>query len=252
MLETNQVYNIDCLEGMKQINDKSVDLILTDPPYNTGMTSIVSNSDGLRLKNFFDDDYTVDEYDNLVMNFCEHSFRILKDDRACYVFINWKSLGIWLNHLSKAGFVIKNVIVWDKIVHGLNYQNYSYTYELIIFCVKGNFRPRNKNLKDINDGFYKDVWHLQREINFVSDHETVKPIELLRIILCHASFEGDIVFDGFFGVGSTGVACKQLKRVYIGMEVSKEYCDIAVKRLSQTQLFNFDDGGVFEWEEKTV
>ena len=252
MLELNKIYNMDCIEGLKLIDNNSVDLVLTDPPYNTGIKK--TNGKG-RLCNFFMDDYNEEDYLNLVKNYIKECFRILKFDRAIYIYINWKSLGLWLDIMEEEGFNIKNVIVWDKMVHGLNYQNYAYTYELIIYATKGYFYPTNKTIKDNNYGFYKDIWHIQRDINtdVNSEHETVKQIEVIRLPIQHTTKEGDIVFDGFMGTGTTAVACKQLNRRYIGFEISPEYCKIAEKRLNQKTLMEVlenettgKDKGIYE------
>src|SRR5258706_16422740 len=110
--------------------------------------------------------------------------------------MGWKSLGVWLDELSRAGFRLKNVIVWDKIVHGLNYQNYAYTHEFLIFAVKGRFHPRNRLH---NDGSYRDVWHVTREMrrepSDAPHHETVKPFEIVRRPIEHGSEVGDLVLD---------------------------------------------------------
>ena len=248
MLELNKIYNMDCLEGMKQIDNNSVDLILTDPPYNTGMspknTSPINHPTVMfkkkspdRLGNFFDDDLSSEKYQKLVIGSCIEFQRILKKNHAGYIFINWKQLGTWINSLEKVGLKVKNVIVWDKIVHGLNYQNYAYTYELIIFFIKGEFFPNNKQGK-----YYKDVWNIQRKIdtqNNKEHHETVKNIKIIRLPLIHASKGGDLILDPFIGSGTTAVACKQLNRKFIGFEISPEYCKIANQRLEQGNLNTF-------------
>lgn len=227
---------------MKKLNDESIDLILTDPPYNTGMKK---NNNSGRLNDFFNDNYTEEEYKQLVEKTVKEMYRILKNNRAGYIFINIKSLSIWMNELQKTGFDIKNVIVWDKCVHGLNYQNYAYRYELIIYFTKGKFNPNNKTTEDKQKQFYTDVWRVKRIISAKGDdraaneHETVKPTLLLRVILRHASKENDVILDPFGGSGSTAVACQQMKRRYILFEKEKKYCDIAIKRLNQTQLHEF-------------
>ena len=81
----NKVLCGDCLEVMKQLPDKCVDLVLTDPPYNTGMTA---KSSSTRLKNFFDDDYTDENYLKLVRRGAEQMFRLLKDDSPIYIFMS--------------------------------------------------------------------------------------------------------------------------------------------------------------------
>jgi DNA modification methylase len=157
-------------------------------------------------------------------------------DRAAYVFINWKSLGVWLDELSRAGFRLKNVIVWDKVVHGMNYQNYAYTHEFLIFAVKGRFFPKNKGTQD--DG-YRDLWHIQRETrqpkNDDFHHETVKPAALVRRPIEHASLPGDLVLDPFFGSGRILVVAKELGRDYLGIERDPRFYRMGVRSVEEAE-----------------
>lgn len=239
--ELNKIYCMDCMEGLKKIPDNSIDLIVTDPPYNTGMKKIeLKPNQKARLSGFFNDDYSDEEYLNLIKNTVRELFRVLKDNKGGYIFMNWKKLGLWLEELALSGFNIKNVIVWDKRIHGLNYQNYAYTYELIIFFTKGNFFPNNKSIKDKSKGYFKDVWSISRKIDNNKEeghHETEKLLEVVKIPIEHSSIPTDIVLDPFMGSGTTAVACKQLNRNFIGFEISEDYCKIANKRLTQEVLF---------------
>jgi site-specific DNA-methyltransferase (adenine-specific) len=159
-------------------------------------------------------------------------FRILKPDRAAYVFMGWRSLGVWLDAFSAAGFRLKNVIVWDKVVHGLNWQNYAHTHEFVIFAVKGRFYPDNKQY---DDEAWKDIWRIKRQLSRtsaqVAHHETVKPLELIRRPIEHATVPGDIVLDPFAGTATTCVAAKSLGRRYIGIEREKAYYEVGCARL---------------------
>ncbi len=234
-----KVINGDCRNILPKLSDETFDLILTDPPYNTGMNE---KSSSTRLKNFFADKYSKQEYRHLV-EFCANEFyRLLKNDKAIYIFINWKSLGVWIEYLEKAGFKVKNCIVWDKVVHGLNYQNYAYTHEFIIFATKGKFFPKNKgSFSDRRNKYFTDIWHFQRNVDNDKNsiHETIKPVELLKIILRHSTDEGDIVLDPFAGTGTTGVACYQSNRKAILIEKEKKYYDFIIKQLQQTKLDKF-------------
>lgn len=224
----NTIQKGDCLEFMRELPDKCIDLVLTDPPYNTGMTA---KSSSTRLKNFFDDNFTDEEYLNLVRGGVEQFFRVLKDDKAIYIFISWKKLGLWIDELTRAGFKVKNCIVWDKVVHGLNYMNYAYTHEFIIFATKGNFLPKHK---EKGSPHWKDIWHIQRTIdNRVQEehHETIKPLNVLYPILQHSTEENDIVLEPFSGSGSIPVACKSFKRNFIGIELEEKYVKTAKERL---------------------
>ena len=234
---------MDALEGLKKIPDNSVDLILTDPPYNTGMSqkSQIGRKMGQSAKKpwlfgFFNDNYSEEDYNTLIRNFSSEFFRVLKNNHAGYIFINWKKLGLGIKGLENAGFFVKNCIVWDKIVHGLNYQNYAYTYELIIFFIKGSFFPNNKSVKNY---YYKDVWNIQRKIDNSQKeghHETEKLIKVVKIPILHGTNKGDIVLDVFMGSGTTAVACKQLGRNFIGFEINPKYVEIVNKRLFQNIL----------------
>ena len=220
----------DARKRLLEIDDESVDLILTDPPYNTGISAHASAT---RLYHFFDDSLLPDEYRGLALAVAAECYRILKDDRAAYIFINWRSLGVWLDALTNAGFRLKNVIVWDKVLSGLNYQNYAHTHEFLVFGVKGRFFPRNKTLQGDSR---TDLWHIRREARQSSreefHHETVKPVSLVARPIEHASLPGETVCDPFMGSGTTCVAAKILGRGYIGIELDPRFFSLAARRIA--------------------
>ena len=148
-------------------------------------------------------------------------------------------LGLWLDRLRGGGFNIKNVIVWDKRVHGLNYQNYAYTYELIIYAVKGSFKLNNHRIDDMREGTFKDVWNIQRKIDNSQEeghHETKKLIKVVRIPILHSTNEGDLVFDPFAGEGTIPQACKQSNRNFLGSEIEEIYCKTFDKEIKQENI----------------
>lgn len=224
----NRVLYGDCRDQLPKLASGSVDLVLTDPPYNTGLTS-----GSTRLRHFFDDALPISEYRQLARTVCAELYRVLINDRAAYVFINWKSLGVWLDALAGSGFRLKNCVVWDKVLHGLNYQNYAYTHEFLIFAVKGRFHPRNRGR---GDDSFKDLWRISRAARqksaAVPHHETVKPFEVVRRPIEHASSPGDLVLDPFAGSGTTCVVAKALDRRYIGIERDADYYRFCLRRLT--------------------
>jgi site-specific DNA-methyltransferase (adenine-specific) len=237
MLDIEKIKNTiicgDCLKVMKDIPDNSIDLVLTDVPYNTGMSQKTSNG-STWLSHFFDDDYTEESYQNLVDSSCKEFWRLLKDDRYIYIYIyiNWKEYPRWFYALKKVGFIIKACIVWDKVIHGLGSQ-YKYTHEFIIFAEKGN--PPIKQPNELGK-YYKDIWRIQR-INYSDkQHDTQKVIGIVELPILHATKENDIILDPFLGSGTTAVACQNLKRNFIGIEISEKYCEIAKQRLRQQVL----------------
>ena len=222
IFEVNKIYNMDCLKGLKQLPDESIDLIITDPPYNTGMTNKERKNDKW-LNSFFNDKFTDIEYLNLIEGMFKESFRVLKNNSACYIFINWKQEP-FLRKIGSKYFKFKQLLIWDKLIHGLNYQNYAYRYECLLFFVKGDFRP--KRIYNKTDILRYSRVNQNNEI----DHETVKPVRLIQNIIKDNSDKGQIVLDMFMGSGTTAVACLMAQRNFIGFEISKKYCDIAEKR----------------------
>ena len=132
---------------------------------------------------------------------------------------------MWLEAIKKAGFNVKNCIIWDRVVHGLGdlKGGYAPTYDMIIFATKERHILKGRRPKDVVRVKRVDADKLV--------HPTQKPIELIRQLIVNSSNKQDIVLDCYSGSGVVAVACKQLNRNFIGFEISKEYCDIAENRL---------------------
>lgn len=222
-----KLLNGDCFSLIRQIEDKSVDLIVTDPPYGinltkgykSGSTELIQGDDGFTVMFFLDE--VLAQYK-----------RILKPDSAVYIFTRFDVMPYWWLKL-KNYFDAKNQIIWFKGGGGMGdlKGNFSYNYESIMFATNGKHQIRGKR-----DGSVWQVGKCKQEY-----HETQKPIELIEKILLHSTDEGMTVFDPFMGSGTTGVACSKLKRNFIGIELNKEYYDTAVSRIkiaeAQPQLF---------------
>ena len=216
------------------------DMVFTDPPYNTGMTSKTQaggnpntlwkgngkKSCSIRLSHMFDDDYTDEEWNKFLNDFINSYFLFVKDDSVCYICLDWRRSHELVPKAKNAGFKFSNLIVWDKMVHGLG-SDYKYTHEFLHVFKKG--KPELKTNQGEQD--YKDIWHIQRKMGKDEEHATKKPIELCERAINHASKKNDLVLDLFLGSGSTMVASHQLKRKCYGMELDPKYCDVIVKRM---------------------
>lgn len=208
----------DCLDVMKNIQDKSVDLILTDPPYG------INASTRTRSKSFGGDDgFSVMFFlDNYLREFA----RILKDDGAIYIFTRYDVMPYWWLR-TKLYFQMKNLIIWNKGGGGLGdlKGNYLPDYEMIIFATKGSHKLRGKRMTS--------VWNIKKEK--AEYHIAQKSLQLLKQVIVKSSSEGSLVFDPFMGSGTTGVACKELKRDFVGIELDSNYLEIAKKRIETAQ-----------------
>ena len=211
-----EIFNEDCLEGMKRIPDGSVDLIVTDPPFFSGMTS-----SGYKRR-LSDNSLTVPFWK---LCFGEWQ-RILRDGGHIYLNTDWRTYPFMFNLLDDF-FVLRNMIVWDYgwIKAGSFYR---FTHELIIFATKGKSQRAFENCNDNSD-----VWRIKC-INYTLPtkyHQAEKPVELCEKMIRNSSVEGETILDCFMGSGTTGVACVNLNRNFIGFELEQKFFDIARKRI---------------------
>lgn len=165
--------------------------------------------------------------EGMIKEYLQECFRIMKDNTAIYCFCNYKKIDFFKQQIEKAGFNLKNIIIWDKRRNGMGdlATTYGYSYEFIIFASKGQPKIRGKRISD--------VWQFARVNPKEQMHQNQKPINLLKQAIEKSSDENAVVFDGFMGSGSTGVACVNTGRNFIGIELDPGYFDIATKRISE-------------------
>ena len=209
--------NDDCLEAMKDIPDGSVDMILTDPPYGMDLTP-QRESGKFHGKKIINDN-------NLAWcdDFFSECYRVTKKVSCSMFFCNHHCISEFILSAKKAGYTIKNLIVWDKGHFGMG-GNWRPVHELILICVKGRFVTKSNNLKTIIN--YKKVHHTK------AIHPTEKPTPLLEHLIYEIDINPQVILDPFMGSGSTGVACKNLNRDFIGIALDKDYFDIAQARIN--------------------
>ena len=219
-IELNKIYNEDCLEGMKRIPDKSIDLIVTDPPYLINYTRHVK---GHRFSKPILND---NNNKQLIIDYIKECYRVMKDNTAMYMFSSHKTVDIFKQELEKY-FNVKNIIIWDKQRQGMGDTStvFGFQYELIFFVSKGQPKINGKRLSDI--------WSFPKIVGKQQMHQNQKPIELITQCILKHSREDDIILDGFIGSGTTAIACLNTNRNFIGFELDKEYFDIATKRIEE-------------------
>jgi site-specific DNA-methyltransferase (adenine-specific) len=205
---------------MKDIPDKSIDLVLTDPPYGVNYVGGQNEREREKLAN--------DKVANVYKEILPEIKRVLKDDGSAYIFYaNGKENDVF----PYLDFYKYQVLIWNKLNKGFGdiASRYHHTYEPFIYICKGT--PTNW-YGDTND---IDVWITKG--GYKNDfHPTQKPLDIICKMVKNSSKEGDIILDPFLGSGTTAVACKQLKRNFIGIEISEKYCAIARDRLRQEIL----------------
>lgn len=234
-----KIYNEDVLKVMKSMTDESVDLVVTDPPYKitTGGCKIngdtSKNPSGMLNRGIAANDPKPNVefirsgslFKHNTIKFSDwipEVYRVLKNQTHAYFMVNDKNLNELLNEVNKAGFKLQNILVWKKNNVTPN-KYYMKNCEFIVMCRKG----KAKNITEMGT---KNVLEVKNIIGSKT-HPTEKPVELLEILIRNSSKEGDLVFEPFLGTGSALVAAKNLGRNGIGVEIDKQYFDIAQQRL---------------------
>ncbi len=227
-----ELYNEDCLIGMQRIPDKSVDCIVTDPPYKivTGGDSDGENS--IRPKGILAGNRELMKNIPKMEEWIPQCYRVLKDATHAYFMVNSTNLIEMSVCLLKSGFKIHNFLVWEKN-NCTPSQFYMKNCEYVIFCRKG----RAKYIANIGDS--KTV-HAIPNILGNKKHPTEKPIALMGMYVENSSKAGDVVLDPFMGSGTTGVACVNTDRKFIGFELDKTYFEIAKNRIDEALLTKLD------------
>lgn len=221
-----KLLNGDCLEVMKQIPNESVDMVLTDPPYLCDYSRHDSKS---RFSKKIANDENNSANESMIEKYLQECYRIMKDNTAIYCFCNYKKIDFFKQQIETAGFNLKNIIIWDKQRNGMGdlSTTFGYSYEFIIFASKGQPKIRGKRISD--------VWQFARVKPKEQEHQNQKPVDLLIQAIEKSSDEGAVIFDGFMGVGSTGVACVNTNRDFIGIELDENYFNIAKKRIEEAK-----------------
>ena len=209
----------DCLERMKDIPDGSVDMVLTDPPY--GMDYQSNRRTATEKFNKIAQDEGLGWLDD----FCIQMYRVMKPNTAAYVFCSWHNVDVFKQALQK-NFKVKNLLVWVKNNHGSGDLKGAYApkHEFIFFIHKGRCLLR--------DGRRPDILEYAKVSGAKMVHPTEKPIDLLERLIFDASDVGAQILDPFMGSGTTGVACANTGRRFIGIELDEGYFNIAKDRIN--------------------
>jgi modification methylase len=226
----------DCLSIMKEMPEKCLDLVVTSPPYNLKNSTGNGMKDGRggKWKNaalvngytHHNDNMPHDEYKKWQRDCLNEMFRLLKPEGAIFYNHKWRVQDGLLQdrHDIVNGFPVRQIIIWKR-KGGINF-NPGYflpTYEVIYLIAKPEFQLIPKANK------YGDVWEFKQEMN--NPHPAPFPVDLINRII--SSTNAKIILDPFMGSGTTAIASIMNKRHYIGIEISKEYIDLAKKRVKE-------------------
>lgn len=209
----------------KLMNGNKADMVFTDPPYGVSASGGRSQTkDKLGMKAIINDELRNNELTQFLSDFI--NAMQYKDGASIYICYPWATQKEFTEAIQMNDLKIKNCIIWDKKVFGLNgFKGYRPQYEMIYFCCKDDFEWYGNKAQS-------NIWQISREINREEqgNHPTPKPIELIAKALSNSSKQEDIVLDVFGGSGSTLIACEQLNRNCYMMELDPKYVDVIIKR----------------------
>lgn len=238
----SRIANGDCEKLMPYIESNSVDLILTDPPFNIGN---FMHKRGTNLIKMRENQFAYAGWDNLEneiwllkMNaFFKESNRILKKKGSLLLFMSLIRIESIIKLAEENNFYYKTVGIWHKtnpMPRNMNLQFVNSTEAWIYFINEGNTGTFNNNSQVLHD-FVESSLTAKNEKKF-GKHPTQKPLTILNHFTRVLSNEGDIVCDPFMGSGSTGVSCEINNRCFIGIELNETYYNISKNRIQSTSI----------------
>jgi len=219
----------DCLKIMENIIEQgvTVDAIITDPPYNIARDN---NFHTMGRKGI---DFGEWDKDFDLFSWIDKGVQLLNKDGSMIIFNDWKNLGDICNYAESKGMIVKDMLRWEKSnpMPRNRDRRYITDYECAIWLV-------NKNAKWVfnrTDEKYqrpKFVGSLTPQ-NERTGHTTQKPVYLMEELIKIHTNQKDLVLDPFMGSGTTGIACKNLNRNFIGIELDDKYFKIAKERIEK-------------------
>ncbi len=267
MLKINEIYNLDCFNFLKKIDDGIIDLAVIDPPYNM-------------KKAQWDTFKSHDDFLKWTYKWIDALLPKLKNNGSIYIFNTPYNSAFIMQYLITKKMIFQNWITWDKRDGmGASKRKYSNGQETILFFTKSNKhvfnyedirvpyesteRIEHANKKGIlkngkrwfpnpNGRFCGEVWHFsserhKRKINgkiVKLEHLTPKPLEMVERIVKASSNPNDIILDCFVGIGTTAIVSKKLNRNFICNDINDEFVKIAKNKLNLICENNYYESGI--------
>lgn len=248
-LKTDVILRGDCIEVLKGLPDKSVDMVFADPPYNLQLGGDLLRPDNSKVDAVDDDWDKFDSfaaYDAFTRAWLGECRRVLKDEGSLWVIGSYHNIFRLGSAMQDLGFWVLNDIIWRKSNPMPNFKGTRFTnaHETLIWAAKSREQKRYTFNYDALKAFNEDTqmrsdWTLAlctgqerlKDEDGNKAHPTQKPEALLHRVILSASRVGDVILDPFFGTGTTGAAAKRLGRHFVGIERDETYAKLAENRI---------------------
>jgi len=249
----------DCIEALRALPDRSVDLVFADPPYNLQLGGDLLRPDNSKVDavdDHWDQFASFAAYDAFTRDWLVECRRVLKDNGSLWVIGSYHNIFRVGATVQDLGFWILNDVIWRKTNPMPNFKGTRFTnaHETLIWAAKGQGAKRYTfnydAMKMANDELQmRSDWSLPlctgeervKDADGNKGHPTQKPEALLHRVILSSSKPGDLILDPFFGVGTTGAAAKRLGRRFIGLEREPQYVALARERIAKVIPIAPDD-----------
>ena len=228
----NRIYQKDALDGLRQLDDESVDLVVTDPPYNIASKNRKTIRHGKLMSTMeawgaWDCLHPFD-HELLMLQVISQCYRVLKPGGTFYLFTSEEDNGYYIRKAKERGFIFRIQLAIAKTTQlpSIFKNSWRSAYQLCLCVSKGKAKTFNfLSQHEMVNLYSYSIHHKQ------TTHPTEKPLEFIKRLVSVSSNESDVVLDPFMGSGTTAVACQELGRRYIGFERNPEYVKMAQNRL---------------------
>lgn len=230
----------DFFDEYTDLPSKSIDLVVMDPPYNIANDREFSLSGRGNISQHFGewDEFEKDEFIDMFAVWADACDRLMADDASGYIFGSWNYISYLADTFEAQGFDVKNDIVWHKTNPGPQIQKSTYrnsTEHIMYFRREGGDITFNwPGQNDAHDFIEESICQGNERLTDDSGdtlHATQKPESVIRNLIAVSSHPGDVVFDGFMGVGTTGRVAVDMDRKFTGIEKSQQFFDAAERRI---------------------
>ena len=219
--------NGDSIEFMKELDNNTIDAIITDPPYN------ISRDNNFKTMGRNGIDFGEWDKNFNLTNWIKIAQPLLKKGGNIVIFNDWKNMSYIVEELEKNNFEVKDLIRWKKTnaMPRNRDRRFITDYEVAVWAVKKGGKWTFNRLSDTYEipEIVGGITSKSEKIN--GGHPTQKPIYVMKWIIERLTNENEIVLDPFMGSGTTGVACRELNREFIGSELDENYFNIAQQRI---------------------
>lgn len=229
MLELNKIYHADCYEAIKQIDDKSIDLVCTDPPYKLGYHFDASRN---RLRQMSDNRRRQMSKitDGIDEDIYEEFIRVCKKVNII-MFCSKMQIPSILNYFVTQRNYYFDILSWHKTNH-MPFCNGVWAHDTeYIIHIREKGVDVHGTAKEKSTYFISGINNTDGRIY---DHPTIKPLNIVKRLVLNTTYEGGVVLDPFMGSGTTAIAAAQTARRYIGFEKDDEYYKVCTQRIKDT------------------